>query len=73
MIYRNLFARAQPDRTVAAGVIGTGQYATAVVTQSASIPRLRVPVVADVRVEAAQQAYARAGCPADAVVVCDSR
>lgn len=73
MIYQNLFARAESGRSIAAGVIGTGQYATAIVTQAASIPRLTVPVIADIDVEAARQACQRARVPADQIVVCDSR
>ena len=61
MIYRQLFHRLGVDRTVAVGVIGTGHYATAVVTQSAHIPELRVSVVCDVDVEAARGAFERAG------------
>ena len=73
VIYHNLFAQAQNDRTIAAGVIGTGQYATAIVTQAASIPRLTVPVVADIDVEAAQKACSKAGIPAEQMDICESR
>jgi len=73
VIYRNLFAQAESGRTIAAGVIGTGQYATAIVTQAASIPRLTVPVIADIDVEAARRACHRAGVPAEQTVVCESR
>lgn len=73
MIYRSLFASVQPDKTICAGVIGTGRYATAVVTQSVSIPRLTVPVVADIQVEAATRAFVQAGFGTEDVVVCDSR
>jgi len=72
MIYSNLFDGAQSDKTVRAAVIGTGKYATAVVTQSVSMPRLTVPVVADINVGAAQQACAEAGFLAEDVVVCES-
>ncbi len=62
-----------PDKLVMAAVIGTGHFATAVVTQAESMPQLHVPVVVDLSVDAAQQAYARAGVDPSTVVVCDSR
>lgn len=64
---------AQTGAPVRVGVIGTGHFATAVITQSQSIPQLHVPIVADLNIEAAQRAYARAGIAEEDVVVCDSR
>ncbi len=61
------------DKPVTAAVIGTGHFATAVVTQAAAIPQLQVPVVVDLNVAAAQRAYARAGVDPVAVAVCESR
>ena len=37
MIYQQLFERAEAESPVRAGVIGTGQYATAIITQRDSI------------------------------------
>jgi predicted homoserine dehydrogenase-like protein len=73
MIYRALFDSLAPARTVRAGVIGTGHYGTAVITQSPAIPSLEVSAVADIDVEAARQALGRAGFPAEACDVCESR
>ncbi|HRW06735.1 MAG TPA: hypothetical protein P5121_16640 [Caldilineaceae bacterium] len=61
------------DKSVTAAVIGTGHFATAVVTQAAAIPQLHVPVVVDLNVAAAQRAYARAGIDPATVAVCESR
>lgn len=61
------------QQVVRAGVIGTGHYATAIVCQAQSIPRLDVSVVADVDVEKGRQAYRRAGIAEDRVVTCGSR
>lgn len=72
MIYRQLFRQRAPDRVVRAGVIGVGQYATAIVTQSRAIARLDVPVVADLNVGAAREAYLSAGYPPEDVVVAES-
>ena len=73
MIYSQLFDRLAPDAKVRAGIIGTGHYATAIVTQSADIARLDVPVVADIDLESARRAFQRAGLADDVIVACDSR
>ena len=71
MIYRQLFDKHAAGKTVSVGVIGTGQYATAVVTQSAYIPELSVSAVCEVDIDAAKRAYERAGMNDHAV--CDTR
>ena len=73
MIYSQLFERLAPGKIVRAGIIGTGHYATAIVTQSFSIPRLEVPVVADLDTATAAQAFQRAGVAPEDIVVCESR
>ena len=73
MVYRQLFDRAGGDRVVRAGVIGAGQFATAIVTQSRDVSRLEVPVVADVNVEAGREAYRRTGFDAADIAVCENR
>lgn len=60
-------------KIVNAGVIGTGQYATAIVTQAESIPNLDVSVVADRNPDAAHNAYQLAGIDEDRIVVAGSR
>ena len=61
------------QQVLRAGVIGTGHYATAIVCQAQSIPRLDVSVVADLDVEKGRQAYRHAGVDEERIVVCDSR
>lgn len=73
MIYHQLFAKFAPDQTVRAGIIGTGHYATAIVTQSADMPRLTVPIVADIDLDSARRAFQQAGLPDDQIVACDTR
>ena len=73
MIYQQLFERAEAESPVRAGVIGTGQYATAIVTQALAIPRLDVPVVADANLEAARQACRHAGFADQDIVLCEGR
>ena len=60
------------EEIVRTGVIGAGQYATAIVTQSPLIPYLDVPVVADVDVAAARRAYRWAGFADEDIVICGS-
>lgn len=73
MIYTQLFQQRPSGQKVRAGVIGTGQFATAVVAQSASTLRLDVPAVAELNVDAAREAYRQAGVADDRIAVCDSR
>lgn len=56
-----------------AGVIGTGHFATAVVTQSESISSLEVSAVADLNPDAARRAFRLAGVPEEALRFCESR
>jgi len=72
MLQQQLFQQAA-GRVVQAGVIGTGHFATAVVTQAQSIPQLVVRVVVDLNVAAAQRAYQHAGIADEAVVICENR
>ena len=73
MIYHQLFDRHAPDVTVRAGIIGTGHFATATVTQSADMPRLEVQVVSDIDLASSRLAFTRAGFSDDDIVECDSR
>jgi predicted homoserine dehydrogenase-like protein len=73
MIYQNLFDPFYGKKIVRAGIIGTGYFGTAIVTQATKIPLLEVPAVADLNIEAAKSAYRQAGIPDGDMVVCDSR
>lgn len=59
--------------TIRVGVIGTGHFATAVVTQSASMDSLTVAAVADLNPEAARRAFHLADVPDEAIAYCESR
>jgi predicted homoserine dehydrogenase-like protein len=72
VIYEQLFASVRQPETVLAGVVGCGQFGSAIVAQGYSVPRLRVPIVADIRPENARAAYRLAGVPDDAIAECDS-
>ena len=73
MIYHHLFDQAKERRTVRAGLIGSGHYGTAVITQARYIPLLEIPIIADVDPQAARLAYHRADITDDDIALCDSR
>jgi predicted homoserine dehydrogenase-like protein len=73
MIYQHLFDRIKHPETVRAGVIGVGQFARPIVTQAPTIPRLDVPVVADLNADAGRQAFLLAGFAEDDIAICTSR
>ncbi len=72
-MYDVLLERSATGGPVRAGIVGAGHYGTAIITQSQSIPRLDVIAVADADIDAAQRAYARAGVPPEAIVICETR
>ena len=61
------------DPVISAGVIGTGDYGTAIVTQALRMPQLRVPILADCDIEAAKRAYQLAGVDETRIVAADIR
>ena len=73
MIYHHLFDQVEDKRTVRAGLIGSGHYGTAVITQARYIPLLEIPIIADVDPQAARLAYHHAGITDDDIVLCNSR
>ena len=73
MIYHHLFDKVKGKRTVRAGLIGSGHYGTAVVTQARYIPLLKIPIIADVDPQAARLAYHHAGITDDNIALCDNR
>lgn len=73
MIYQHLFDRLKEKRTVRAGLIGSGQYGTAVITQARYIPLLEIPIIADVDSQAARHAYHHAGIVDHDIALCDNR
>ena len=73
MIYHHLFNQVKQKRIVRAGLIGSGHYGTAVITQARYIPLLEIPIIADVDPQAARLAYHHAGITDDDIALCDSR
>jgi len=71
MIYHQLLKKFQKE-TITAGLIGSGHFGTAVLTQSMQIPLLKVPVIADRNPQAARLAFERAGVADVDIVECDN-
>lgn len=65
MVYHHLYERFATAESVRVGVIGAGNYGTAIVTQDPYTPRLSVVLVADLSLDAARGAYEKAGYAAD--------
>lgn len=64
MVYHHLYDRFAKTDLVRVGIIGAGNYGTAIVTQDPLTPRLRVTIIADISLENARGAYEKAGIPA---------
>ena len=60
-------------KTVRAGVIGIGAYATGIITQVPRIPDLEIPAISDADLSSARRAYQLAGVPDEDIVDCDGR
>lgn len=73
MIYHHLFDQLKEKQIVRAGLIGSGHYGTAVITQARYIPLLEIPVIADLDPQAARIAYHHAGITDDDIALCDNR
>lgn len=73
MIYHHLFEQLSRQERVTVAVIGAGQYATAVVSQSPLTPRLEVLAVADINLANAVNAYKSAGFDDDEYVYVATR
>lgn len=72
MIYRQLYKRFGKGKHLLAGIIGSGHYGTAIITQSSRNEYLKIPIVADQKIGNARLAYLRAGLSDSDVINCDS-
>ena len=68
MIYLQAYSKFGKQQ-VKAGLIGTGQYSTAILGQVKYIPMLDIPVIAERSHEAAKKAFKHAGISEDDVVL----
>jgi predicted homoserine dehydrogenase-like protein len=68
MVYHHLYARFAKADEVKVGIIGAGNYGTAIVTQAPYTPRLNVVAVADISLAAARGAYEKGGYDMELVV-----
>jgi predicted homoserine dehydrogenase-like protein len=72
MIYSQAYEKFGKQH-VTAGLIGSGQYSTALLGQSMYIPMLDISVIAENNPEAAKKAFKHAGIAEGRVVHCNSR
>lgn len=61
MVYHHLYTKFAKVDEVKVGIIGAGNYGTAIVTQAPLTPRLNVVAVADISLAAARGAYEKGG------------
>ncbi len=69
MLYSQLFEKSGKE-CVAAALIGSGHFGTAVLTQALVTSRLKIPVVSDSNLDAAKRTLRLAGIPEDRTAVC---
>ena len=72
MTITDVLKRVEPGRKVCAGIIGLGDFATAIVGQSMTIPALEVQVGADTHPEAAVIAFRAAGFADRDIAICET-
>lgn len=73
MIYKALFDHLPDPRPVRVALVGSGQFGTAVVTQSQFIPLLEVSVIVETSEAAARTAFRHAGIADEDIVLAGSR
>ena len=72
VIYHHLFRKLSKKSNVRVGIIGAGNYGTAVVTQAPYTQYLTVSAVADLSAEAAKATYEKAGADPSRVIYCET-
>lgn len=72
MVYHHLYAKFATKERVNVGIIGAGNYGTAIVTQDPYTPLMSVVAVADISLAAARDAYAKAGVDPAETVYCST-
>lgn len=68
MIYHYLFKRFKKKNSVIAAYIGAGHFGTAVIAQQKYVKDFSLPLVADINIENAKNAFLKAGFTEDAIV-----
>lgn len=72
MLLGELLGRGDIGPPIAVGILGAGNYGTAIITQSTAIPHYEITFVGDPNVEAARTACRWAGWGADRVAIVES-
>lgn len=71
MLYKQLLKI--PSKKILVGLIGTGHFGTAIISQSQNNDYIKVPIIADKDLNRAKSAFNRAGIPDEKIKVCYSR
>ena len=71
MSYQAVLQRATGRSPVRIAVLGAGSFGASIISHSSYVAALRVCAVADTDLQAARQAYRRAGIPETQLAVCD--
>lgn len=72
MVYHHLYKTFAKKKHVRVGIIGAGNYGTAIATQDPYTPLMSVIAVADISLDAAKAAYVKAGIEPSTVVYCET-
>ncbi len=72
MVYHHLYSKFAGQAHVNVGIIGAGNYGTAIATQDLYTPLMSVIAIADISVDAAKSAFAKAGIDQTKIVYVDT-
>jgi predicted homoserine dehydrogenase-like protein len=72
MVYHHLYKKFAKKKHVNVGIIGAGNYGTAIATQDPHTPLMSVVAVADISLSAAKAAYEKAGVDPAIAVYCET-
>lgn len=72
MVYHHLYKKFARKEQVRVGIIGAGNYGTAIATQDPHTPLMTVVAIADISLQAARAAFEKAGIDQATVVYCET-
>jgi len=72
MVYHHLYSKFAKKDQVRVGIIGAGNYGTAIITQDPYTPLMSVIAIADISLDAAKGAYLKAGIEPSQLAQCDT-
>lgn len=72
MIYQQIFEKYGRKGTVGIGIIGSGAYGTAIITQGILMPQIKIAAIADIDLSRAVDALHKAGIPTEKQIYCQT-